>query len=81
LLASYPYTDEADIFLLTPVVRQKMLEAGMREIGPGVVGTNSCGSDLRVLPYSLRGPDGGVLEAARRGLHDWYSRTPAVSGY
>jgi hypothetical protein len=34
-----------------------------------------------VLPYSLRGPDGGVLEAARRGLHDWYSRTPAVSGY
>ena len=56
LLARFPSSDEARVYLLTPGVRQQLYASGWQEVGPGDVSPAACGGALRLLPPSLRVP-------------------------
>ena len=57
LLARFPSSDEARLYLLTPAVRQELHDAGWQEVGPADLATAArCGGEPRLLPRSLRVP-------------------------
>lgn len=67
VLARFPYTDEARIFLLTPAGRHDLFRQGVRLIGDAAPGVVSCGEEVRLLPLPLRFPEGGRLDALAFG--------------
>ena len=57
LLAHFPSSDEARIYLLTPAVRQQLYDSGWPEVGPAdLAAAGCCGGEPRILPPSLRVP-------------------------
>lgn len=68
LLASFPRTDAASLFLLTPSVRQELFREGLTQIGDGVTGPGHCDGGFRALPFHLRREPDGRLAALFRTL-------------
>ncbi len=62
VLARFPYTDGATIFLLTPERRHDLFSQGVHVIGDAAPGATPCGEDPRLLPLALRRPEGGRLD-------------------
>lgn len=80
VVAAYRHTDGANLYLLNPEVRGRLVAGGAIEIGAPAADAESCTDDLRVLPYELRREPEGRLAEIRRWLRGEPGRREVPAG-